>query len=152
MKIETLLEMKGRDVVTVHPTAKLTTVVRRMKLGHTGVVVVSEDGKHVQGIVAVRDIAYALAEHGEAKLAMDLTASEIMSRSVKSCAPTDTLKSVMEQMTRWHVLNTPVLKDGELCGIVNIDDVVKYAVQQMDLESEVLHDDVLRLQTLKSLS
>ena len=151
MEIETLLEMKGRDVVTVHPTAKLTTVVRRMKLGGTGVVVVSEDGKHVQGIVAVRDIAYALAEHGEAKLAMDLTASEIMSRSVKSCAPTDRLKNVMEQMTRWHVLNTPVLKDGELYGIVNIDDVVKYAVQQMNLESEVLHDDVIRLQTLKSL-
>ncbi len=32
MKIETLLEMKGRDVVTVGPTEKLATVVRRMKL------------------------------------------------------------------------------------------------------------------------
>jgi hypothetical protein len=45
-----------------------------------------------------------------------------------------------------------VLKDGDLYGIVSIDDVVKYAVQEMELESEVLHDDVLRLQTLKSLS
>jgi CBS domain-containing protein len=152
MKIETLLETKGRDVVTVRPTAKLSTVVRRMKLGRTGCVVVSEDGKHVEGIVAVRDIAYALAEHEAAKFAMDRTASEIMSRSVKTCTPADTLKSVMQDMTHWHILNTPVLKDGVLYGIVNIDDVVKYAVEEMELESEILHEDVVRLQTLKSLS
>ncbi len=150
MKIETLLEMKGRDVVTVRPTAKLATVVRRMKLGRIGCVVVSEDGKHVEGVVAVRDIAYALAEH-EAKFAMDLPASEIMNRSAKTCTPADTLKSVMQRLTGSRALNAPVLKDGDLYGIVSIDDVVKYAVQEMELESEILHDELIRLQTLKSL-
>ena len=57
----------------------------------------------------------------------------------------------MQEMTRWHILNTPVVKDGKLYGIVNIDDVVRYAVEEMQLESEVLHDDIVRLQTLKSL-
>ena len=152
MKIDTLLEMKGRDVVTVRPTMKLTTVVRMMKLGQTGCAVVSEDSKQVQGIVAVRDVCYALAQHEDVELAMDLTASEVMSSPVRTCSPEDTLKSVMQEMTRWHILNTPVLKDGDLYGIVSIDDVVKYAVEEMELESEVLHDDVLRLQTLKSIS
>jgi CBS domain-containing protein len=150
MKIETLLEMKGRDVVTVRPMEKLSIVVRRMKLARTGCVVVSEDGKHVEGIVAVRDIAYALAEH-EAKFAMDLPASEAMNRSVKTCTPADTLKSVMRNLTSSRALNAPVLKDGDLYGIVSIDDVVKYAVQEMELESEVLHDKLAHLQTLKSL-
>ena len=152
MNIDTLLEMKGRDVVTVRPTMKLTTVVRMMKLGQTGCAVVSEDSKQVQGIVAVRDVCYALAQHEDVELAMDLTASEVMSSPVRTCSPEDTLKSVMQEMTRWHILNTPVLKDGDLYGIVSIDDVVKYAVEEMELESEVLHDDVLRLQTLKSIS
>jgi len=151
MKIETLLEMKGWDLVAVQPTAKLSTVVRKMKLGRTGAVVVSEDGKHVNGIVSVRDIAFALAEHEEPNHVMQRTAAEVMSKSVKTCTPEDTLKNVMQKMTRQHVLNTPVLKDGVLHGIVNIDDVVRYAVAQMDLESEVLHDDVLRMQTLKEL-
>ena len=150
MKIETLLEKKGRDVVTVRPTEKLSTVVRRMKLARTGCVVVSEDGKHVEGVVAVRDIAYALAEH-EAKFAMDLPASEIMNRSAKTCTPADTLKSVMQSLTGSRALNAPVLKDGDLYGIVSIDDVVKYAVQEMELESEILHDELVRLQTLRSL-
>ena len=152
MKIETLLGMKGREVATVRPTAKLTSVVRRMKLGRTGCVVVSEDGKQVQGIVAVRDIAYALADQYDVKFAMSQTAAEVMTRTVKTCTPEDTLKSVMQEMTRRHILNSPVLKDGELYGIVNIDDVVKYAVEEMEFESEILHDDIVRLQTLKSLS
>ena len=150
MKIEALLELTGRDVVTVRPTEKLSTVVRRMKLARTGCVVVSEDGKHVEGVVAVRDVVYALAEH-EAKYAMDLLASEIMVRSVKTCTPTDTLKSVMRNLTSSRALNAPVLKDGDLYGIVSIDDVVKYAVQEMELESDILHDELVRLQTLKSL-
>ena len=150
MKIEALLEMKGREVVTVGPTERLSIVVRRMKLARTGCVVVTEDGKHVEGIVAVRDIAYALAEH-EAKFAMDLPASDIMNRSVKTCTPADTLKNVMRNLTSSRALNAPVLKDGDLYGIVSIDDVVKYAVQQMELESDILHDELVRLQTLKSL-
>jgi CBS domain-containing protein len=150
MKIETLLETKGREVVTVRPTATLATVVHRMKLARTGCAVISEDGKHVDGIIAVRDIAYALAEH-EGKFAMDSPVSEVMTGSVRTCTPEDTLKGVMQDMTRAQALNVPVLKDGELYGIVSIDDVVKFAVHEMELESEVLRDDLVRLQTLASL-
>jgi CBS domain-containing protein len=150
MKIHELLKMKGREVVTVHPTATLETAIRRMKLGGTGYAIVSEDGKQVDGIIAVRDFAYTLADHHR-DIEPDTPVAKIMTRTVKTCSPEDTLKSVMEQMTRAKVLNFPVLEDGVLCGIVSIDDVVKYAVQEMELESEVLRDDLIRLQTLKSL-
>ena len=82
---------------------------------------------------------------------MDLPASEIMIRSVKTCTLADTLKSVMHGMISSQALNTPVLKDGDLYGIVSIDDVVKYGVQEMELEREILHEELVRLQTLKSL-
>ncbi len=150
MKIETLLQAKGREVVTVHPTATLETVVHRMKLARTGCAVVSEDGRHVAGIVTVRDIAYGLADY-ETSFALDMPVSEIMTRDVETCTPEDTLKGVMQDMTRAHALNVPVLKGGELYGILSIDDVVKYSVHEMELESEVLRDDLLRLQTLRSL-
>jgi CBS domain-containing protein len=150
MKIETLLETKGREVVTVHPAATLETVVHRIKLARTGCAVVSEDGKHVAGIVAVRDIAYSLADY-ETRFAMDMPVSEIMTRDVETCTPEDTLKSVMQNMTRAQALHVPVLKDGELYGILSIDDVLKYAVHEMELESEVLREDLVRLQTLTSL-
>ena len=150
MKIHELLEKKGREVVTVQPTATLETTIHRMKLGSTGYAVVSKDGKHVDGIIAVRDFAYTLADHHR-DIEPDTPVAKIMTCSVKTCSPEDTLKTVMQEMTRTKVLNYPVLKDGVLCGIVSIDDVVKYAVQEMELESEVLRDDLVRLQTLSSL-
>jgi hypothetical protein len=61
------------------------------------------------------------------------------------------LRRVMGEMTRQHILHVPVLENGELCGIVSIDDVVKYAVEEMDLEKEVLQDSVLLLRTLDNL-
>jgi CBS domain-containing protein len=121
-----------------------------MKLGSTGYAVVSEDGKHVDGIIVVRDFAYTLADRHR-DIEPDTPVAKIMTRSVKTCSPEDTLKSVMEQMTHAKVLNVPVLKDGVLCGIVSIDDVVKYAVHEMELESEVLRENLVRQQTLRSL-
>jgi CBS domain-containing protein len=150
MKIHELLEKKGRDVVTVHPTATLETTIHRMQLGGTGYAVVSKDGKHIDGIIAVRDFAYTLADHHR-EIEHDTPVAKIMTRSVKTCSPDDTLKNVMQKMTRAKVLNFPVVKDGAVCGIVSIDDVVKYAVQEMELESGVLRDDLMRHKTLKSL-
>ena len=55
-----------------------------------------------------------------------------------------------------HCGGTPreatVVRQQCAVGIVSIDDVVRFAVEEMELESDVLHDDVVRLQTLKSLS
>ena len=50
-------------------------------------------------------------------------------------------------MTHWHIRNTRVLKVRVLNRIVDVDGVVKYAVEEMEFESEILRDDVVRLQT-----
>ena len=115
MKIETLLEAKGHEVVTVHPEATLDTVVHRMKLARTGCAVVSEDGKHVHGIVAVRDIAYGLADY-QTKFAMDMPVSEIMTRDVATCTPEEMLADPMSAEAAAYdvVLNGYELGGGSL--------------------------------------
>jgi hypothetical protein len=49
------------------------------------------------------------------------------------------------------ILHVPVVADGELCGIVSNDDVVRYAVEEMELEKQVLQDAVLVSRTLDEL-
>lgn len=157
MKIETLLQKKGRQVVTVKPDATVFEAVDRLREHRIGCVVVSRDGKHIDGLVAVRDIAYAMAERAprlrQARGADILNApiSRIMTQEVQCCAPQDTLRHVMGEMTKRHILHVPVLDAGELCGIVSIDDVVKYAVEEMDLERDVLKDSVLLLRTARDM-
>ena len=65
MKIETRLERKGHDVVTVKAEASLFEVVEKLRNHRIGCVVVSRDGKRVDGLVAVRDIAYLMAERAD---------------------------------------------------------------------------------------
>ncbi len=157
MKIETLLQKKGRAVVTAKPDATVGEVVELLRQHRIGCVVISHDGKHVDGLVAVRDVAYAMAERASRiRTAMgadilDAPVSRIMTREVHTCRPQDTLRRVMMEMTLRHILHVPVVENGELCGIVSNDDVVKYAVEEMDLEKAVLRDSVLTLSTLNEL-
>jgi CBS domain-containing protein len=157
MKIRMLLELKGRTVVKVRPDDTISKAAHLMKLHHAGCVVVSEDGKHVSGIVAVRDIVYALAEresrirHLTTSEILDAPISSVMTRTVKTCGPEDSLHHVMEDMTKWHILHIPVIDQGELCGIVSVDDVVKHAVAEMDMEKGMLQDRAHLYQTLEDM-
>jgi len=157
MKIETLLQKKGRQVVTLTPEATIFEAVKLLRAHHIGCVVVSRDGKHVEGLVAVRDIAYAMAERADRIRTalgadiLDVPISRIMTHEVQCCGPHDTLRHVMHEMTRRHILHVPVLENGELCGIVSNDDVVKYALEEMELEREVLQESVRMLHTLEDM-
>jgi CBS domain-containing protein len=157
MKIETLLQKKGRAVVTAKPDASVGEVVELLRQHHIGCVVVSSDGKHIDGLVAVRDIAYAMAERAPRLRTalgadiLDAPISRIMTHEVHTCHPQDTLVQVMMGMTRRHILHVPVVENGELCGIVSNDDVVKYAVEEMELENAVLRDSALMHRTLNEL-
>jgi CBS domain-containing protein len=157
MKIRTLLELKGHTVVKVRPDDTISKAAHLMKLHHAGCVVVSEDGKHVTGIVAVRDIVYALAEresrirHLTTSEILDSPISSIMTHAVKTCGLDDSLRHVMENMTKWHILHIPVVDQGELCGIVSVDDVVKHAVAEMDMEKGVLQERAHLYQTLEEM-
>lgn len=157
MKISVLLEKKGRAVATVKPDATIYEVADLLRRQHVGCVVVSHDNKHVDGIVAVRDIVYTIAENadrirtseGAEILARPIT--RVMTHEVECCSPDDTLRHVMAEMTKRHILHVPVVENGALCGIVSIDDVVKYAVEEMDLEKSVLQDSVMVLRTLDQM-
>jgi len=155
MNIAALLQKKGSAVVTVKPKATIAETVDQLRKHRIGCVVVSSDGKHIDGLVAVRDIAYAMAERG-VKLRREIFAdildapiTRIMTREVRTCGKQNTLRQVMTEMTRHHILHVPVVENGEICGIVSNDDVVKYAVEEMDLGRSVLQDSVMALRTLR---
>jgi CBS domain-containing protein len=43
-------------------------------------------------------------------------------------------------MTRHRVRHMPVLRDGKLAGIISIGDVVKYRLDDLELETNILRD------------
>jgi CBS domain-containing protein len=136
MNVETILGTKGRAVATIRPEDTVGAAVEALVSGNIGALVASEDGEHVDGIVSERDIVHALARHGDALLA--LTVAEVMTRSVVTCDPTESVAELMAEMTNRRIRHLPVVQNGLLCGIVSIGDVVKNRLDEIEYEARSL--------------
>ncbi len=141
MKVEAMLAAKGDKVVTARPDATVATVIRMLKLEGIGALVVSEDGEKILGIISERDVVRALVDHGGEVLKVRV--AELMTHSVKTCTPDANIKDVMAEMTRSRVRHLPVERDGKLCGIISIGDVVKNRLEELETETSVLRDYIV---------
>jgi CBS domain-containing protein len=65
---------------------------------------------------------------------------EIMRRGVITVSPDESVTRVMNLMTRHRVRHIPVVRDGQLAGIVSIGDVVKHRLDDLEVEINVLRD------------
>ncbi len=141
MRVNDILQKKGRHVETIRPDAKVFMAVHRLRMQNVGALVVSRDGERVEGVLSERDVVRGLARHGADLLDMSVVA--VMTRAVPVCAPDDLLTTVMAQMTRTRNRHVPVVDNGRLCGIVSVGDVVKHRLEEMELETSVLRDAYL---------
>ncbi|HZK48333.1 MAG TPA: CBS domain-containing protein, partial [Thermoleophilia bacterium] len=71
------------------------------------------------------------------------TVGDIMSRDVAKCTAGDSVKSVMETMSRRHIRHVPVVDGTDLVGIISQRDVMKSILDETQLEMSVLRDIVI---------
>lgn len=139
MHIETILARKGREVRTVAPEVSVGEVLRRMREERVGCLVVSSDGRAIQGIVSDRGVMYAIADRGVGVL--DEPVRNIMTERVFTCAPEDRIGTLMAMMTERRIRHIPVVDgDGQLCGLVSIGDVVKHRLDEIQSEAEAMRE------------
>lgn len=136
MLISEVLQQKGSEVATVPPGATIDEAVDLLAQFGIGALVVSEDGRRVDGIISERDVVRALARDRAA--ALDRTVADLMTAEVVTCSPDATIEQLMAEMTERRFRHVPVTEDGELTGIVSIGDVVNARVHQLELTTERL--------------
>lgn len=138
MLVDHILDRKGRDVATVAPTTTVTEALRALQAHNVGALVVTTDGRQVEGIVSERDIVRGLAEHGADLLTRPV--GDIMIADVQTCCGTDTADELMHRMTEHRIRHLPVVGDAGLAGIISIGDVVKTRVDELEREQSHLVD------------
>ena len=136
MNVETILSNKGRNVATIRPSETVGTAIAALVSQNIGALVVSEDGETVDGIISERDLIHALARHGTDL--RSLTVTEVMTQPVVMCDPADSIAELMAQMTNRRIRHLPVLRDGQLCGIISIGDLVKHRLDEIEYEAKSL--------------
>jgi CBS domain-containing protein len=138
MNVKTILAAKGGDIFTIEPTATLAAAAVLLSTHRIGVVVIRGAGGRLGGILSERDIVRAIAEHGEDALATPV--GQAMTRNVMTCSEDDSIADIMERMTSGKFRHLPVLKEGELVGLVSIGDVVKQRVEEIERDADALRD------------
>jgi len=141
MDVQGILRLKGTAVVTIGPDDTSGHLVDGLARERIGAMVVSDDGRTIQGVISERDVVRGLADRGAAVL--QLAVRDLMTRQVVTCAPTDSVKQVMAAMTRGRMRHLPVVEDGRLAGIISIGDVVKNRLDEMATEANVLREAYL---------
>ena len=139
MKIGSIIS--GKRVETISASASIHDLVNSLNAHHVGALVVSSDGKKIDGIVSERDVVRAMPVKLDQLIGMHVR--DIMTVDVHTCTTDSTVSELMQMMTELRIRHVPVVDaDGALISIVSIGDVVKNHVSELDSERQALKDYV----------
>ena len=138
MTVKSILDAKGRDVVTLGPRATLAQAAALLAERRIGAVVVTEGDGRILGILSERDIVRAVGVSGAG--ALDTEVASAMTGKVKTCREDHTVIHVMEVMTSERFRHLPVESNGRLAGIVSIGDVVKRRIDEALREADQIRE------------
>lgn len=137
MNVQSILGGKGTDVATIAQTASLRDAIGILGERRIGALVVSGDGRVIEGILSERDIVRTAA----AGTLDDVSVGAVMSTNVVTCSAGDGVDRLMSLMTERRIRHLPVVDDnGRLSGIVSIGDVVKARLTELEHENQALAD------------
>lgn len=137
MKVRDILARKQKPAYSVLPTDTLTTLSKYLRDRRIGAVVVSTDGRTIEGVISERDIAHKLCLH-DANFGA-ITVAELMTRAVITCRLNDPVAHVATTMSAHNIRHVPVVDDeGHHAGMVSIRDVLNLRVDELQREAALL--------------
>ncbi len=139
MKISELIA--GKRVETISPSASVHDLVNALNVHQVGALVVSPDGRKIEGIVSERDVVRAMP--GKLDQLIGMHVRDLMTVEVVTCKSDATVAELMKIMTERRIRHIPVVDgDENLISIISIGDVVKEHISELDTERKALRDYV----------
>lgn len=140
MSVRKLLGSKGNFVPIIRPDSTIADVIEILEVDDAGALVVTRDEKAIDGIITEKDVVRALRSDGPDVLKKSV--ADHMTRDVVTCEHGQPITSILQIMDEHQVHHVPITENGELCGIINMLDLVKYRLSQIELEATSLKEYV----------
>ena len=138
--------MKVRELMTPHVqaiwlTESLADAAKLMWENDCGVLPITKDNK-VIGMVTDRDVCMAVAMRDTKPSSVSV--EEVMTGKVFSVDPDDDIQQALQTMQEHRVRRLPVITpEGELEGILSMNDVVLHENSNDGAEAEIEHADIV---------
>jgi CBS domain-containing protein len=132
-------ELMTREAASCGLDASLATAAQLMEKIHRGFLPVTGDGGNVIGAITDRDICVALGTRdrkpSEVLVRDVVLARDLTSPRLYTCTADDKIHCVLKTMREAKIRRLPVINaEGELQGILSIDDLVLHACQHAGKE------------------
>lgn len=125
----TIKDMARTDVVTADPETTTREISKTLKRENVGSVVITEGNEPV-GIVTDRDLALEVI--GEGKDSVTITAADVMTEDLFTVETDESIYDVLEGMRERGVRRVPVVEEGNLAGIVTLDDFLVLLTSELE--------------------
>jgi CBS domain-containing protein len=123
--IDSVLKLKGRQVLSVEPTATVYEAIEKMSVKSVGALLVISENQ-LTGIISERD--YARKVILKDRSSKQTQVREIMTSPVITVTPSDTVEECMRIVTENRIRHLPVVDGGRVVGIISIGDLVNWII------------------------
>jgi len=127
--VRNILQSKGPEIWSVEPETPVMAALKIMDEKNIGALVVARGGS-VLGILSERDYARKLVLKGRSS--SDSTVQDLMTSSVITVTPEQSMDQCMDLMTSKRIRHLPVVEDDKLIGLISIGDVVKAVISEKE--------------------
>jgi CBS domain-containing protein len=137
LTVKQLIQAKGNAIWSISPDATVYEALKLLAEKEVGALLVL-DGDRLAGIISERDYARKVILKG--KNSMDTPVREIMTATVVTVRPDQTIDDCMELMTENRIRHLPVVDGDRLAGVISIGDVVKGIISRQEFVIEQLEN------------
>ena len=144
----TIAKLMSTEVERCTPDTDLAAVAMIMWRADCGIVpVVEQESTRLAGVITDRDICMAAGTRHQAPCCISV--GDVMARTVVTCRPSDSPRTVLARMAEHRVRRLPVVDDKDgLVGVVSVADLIR-ATESPNHASAVTAEDVAS--TLRSI-
>ena len=115
--------IEGRPLFHVDPTDTVRKAVRTMSDKNVGCIAVIDDGDRLVGLFSERDVLTRIVAEGRDP---DQTlVANVMTKDLIVVDPSETVNDALTKMHERNFRHLPVVKSGQLIGMISIRDLLK---------------------------
>ena len=135
--VQHVLDAKGSEIVTIDEGASVFDAVKMMADRSIGSLLVMQ-GEILKGIVTERDYARKVILKGRSPETARV--GEIMSTSLITATPEQTVNKCMTLMTEKRIRHLPIVANDRVCGVISIGDLVQAIISDQQEAIEQLEN------------
>ena len=144
ISVDRILPTGRKRLLTVRDVAPLMDAAKLLREPDADLVVVCNADERTVGVISKTDVVRQMSQWRESEFSAP--ASTVMTRTVVSFRPDDSLQDVWTTMKHRSLKNVPILdQDSRPIGVLNARDVLEALLEEIEHEEMLLRDYVMSI-------